>query len=269
MEFARALLQDFGFSVDLAAYGLLCFARLFTFFSFIPTISGDFVPGFVRAAFIFSITPFVAGGVLFGELPPLSTIESILYLLLIKEAVVGAVLGFLVGLPLRMLALVGDFIDNQRGAAIAESFNPTTGDQSALLAQFLTWIAFVYFLAKDGLLYLFRLLTASFELFPVNGWVNLDRITGDAMMTILSDFLAIFAILALPIMLGMFIAEMALAISSRFAQALNVYALAQPVKSAIALAMLVLLVGDMIPTTIQFMSDSAELLLGVPFQGGG
>jgi type III secretion protein T len=52
-------------------------------------------------------------------------------------------------------------------------------------------------------------------------------------------YLGVFAILTLPVMAAMFLAEIALAVASRFAQSLNVFALAQPIKALVAISLLV------------------------------
>ncbi|NBW47551.1 MAG: hypothetical protein EBR46_05370, partial [Betaproteobacteria bacterium] len=84
------------------------------------------------------------------------------------------------------------------------------------------------------------MLGGSFKLLPVDQYAP---ISGDNAWTVLLDmfirYLSVFAILTLPVMAAMFLAEMALAVASRFAQSLNVFALAQPVKALVAISMLV------------------------------
>jgi type III secretory pathway component EscT len=59
------------------------------------------------------------------------------------------------------------------------------------------------------------------------------------MLEMFTRYLSVFAILTLPVMVAMFLAEIALAVASRFAQSLNVFSLAQPIKALVAISLLI------------------------------
>lgn len=261
MEFAQSLANALGITQSTFVVASLVFARMYAFFSIIPTISGEFVPGMVRTVFIISLVPFALGAVPIADEAALAELEGfVLTFMLFKEVIFGTLIGFIAGLPLRILSLAGDIIDNQRGAAIAESFNPSSGDQSALLGQFLSQVVFVYFLVNGGLQFLINLVFASYSFFPPDQLFSFEPLTGDLFWTLLSDFLRLFLVLAMPVMLAMFVAEMGLALSSRFAQAINVYTLAQPVKSGVAIVLIFYMLQDIIKETHEYM-DSVGIAL--------
>jgi type III secretion protein T len=87
-----------------------------------------------------------------------------------------------------------------------------------------------------------NLLGNSFTLAPI-GDVELFHFGNkkllDVMIELFTNYLKLFAILALPVMVAMFMAEVALAIASRFAQSMNVFSMAQPIKAVIAIAMMI------------------------------
>ena len=266
MEFAQSFLAAMGVNEATFTVGALVFARLFAFFAIIPTVSGDFVPGFVRAIFLLSLVPFAVGAAESAIADPDALAQYTgIYLsaMLVKEVIFGIAVGFVIGLPLRILALSGDVIDNQRGAAIAESFNPSSGDQSALLGQFLSQVAFAYFIVNGGFQFLLNVVFASYLVLPVDGMLSLGAISEDLVYSLLTDFLRLFIVLAMPIMLAMFIAEMGLALSSRFAQAINVYTLAQPVKSGVAIVVVFYMLGDIIVKTHEYMDELGLKLFDV------
>jgi len=61
--------------------------------------------------------------------------------------------------------------------------------------------------------------------------------------------------MTLPIMAAMFLAEISLALASRFAQSLNVFSLAQPIKAMVAISMLVTLMPKINRELTVFMND--------------
>ena len=163
-------------------------------------------------------------------------------MLLIKELVIGALMSLIVSLPLRIPEIIGDVIDNQRGAAVTDSFNPTSGEQSSMLGQLLSLTIMTYFLTEGGLNTLVNLLGSSFSLLPVGSVEMLhfgNQKLNDTLTQLLINYLRLFAILALPVMVAMFMAEVALAIASRFAQSLNVFSMAQPIKALLAITMMI------------------------------
>lgn len=261
MEFAQSLAEALGISQTTFVVGGLVFARMYAYFSIIPTISGEFVPAMVRTIFILSLVPFAISAAPMPDEAALADLEGLaLSAMLVKEVVFGTVVGFIAGLPLRILSLAGDIIDNQRGAAIAESFNPSSGDQSALLGQFMSQVVFVYFLVNGGLQFLINLIFASYAMFPPDQVFSFEPLTGDLFWSLITDFLRLFLVLAMPVMLAMFVAEMGLALSSRFAQAINVYTLAQPVKSGVAIILIFYMLPDIIKETHEYM-DSVGISL--------
>lgn len=218
---------------------VLSFARLYGFMSFFPLISGEQVPAMIRAMCCLALTPFV--GLPLLEAGPLAALASqAFFLLLFKEALVGAFMGLVTGLPLRLPEIIGGMIDNQRGSAVTDTYNPTSGGDASLLGQLLSLTMVVYFFSSGGLQQIVLMLGGSFKLLPVDQYTP---ISGDNAWMVLLDmfirYLSVFAILTLPVMAAMFLAEMALAVASRFAQSLNVFALAQPVKALVAISMLV------------------------------
>jgi type III secretion protein T len=225
-------------------YGVLVlvFARIYTFINFLPLIGGDDVPGMVKVILCASLTPFLSFPLLVQGAN--YDIDSPFMLLLIKELVLGALMSLIVSLPLRIPEIIGDVIDNQRGAAVTDSFNPTSGGQSSMLGQLLSLTIMTYFITEGGITSLVHLLGNSFTLAPV-GVVEMIQFGNRELLTVLYDlftnYLKLFAILALPVMVAMFMAEVSLAISSRFAQSINVFSMAQPIKAAIAIGMMIAL----------------------------
>ncbi|MDP4916157.1 MAG: flagellar biosynthetic protein FliR, partial [Haliea sp.] len=82
------------------------FARIYGFMYFFPVSSGEQVPPMVRAIFCMALTPWIA-------MPQLADpefnigLQTLFYALLVKEAVFGAFMGLLVGLPLRLPEIIG------------------------------------------------------------------------------------------------------------------------------------------------------------------
>ena len=272
MEFFQSLIHSLGLTPTSLVTGGLVYARMFGLFSVIPNLSSEFVPGLVRGVFTISLVPFaVATAMPTVDEENIAELEEgmFLILLLMKEVAFGLLIGFLISLPLRILSLVGDVIDNQRGAAIAESFNPSSGDQTALLGQFLSQVVFVYFLVNGGLQFLINFVLASFTFYPIDQLFSFEPISGELFLALISEFLRLFMVLAMPVMLAMFIAEMGLALSSRFAQAINVYTLAQPVKSGVAIVLIFYMLLDIITRTYDYMGDIGEMMFDVPLVAPG
>lgn len=231
-----------GFSVitfDALLILVLAFSRLYGFMSFFPLISGEQVPAMVRAICCLALTPYV-GLPLLGQGLGDGVASQAFFALLFKEGLVGAFMGLVTGLPLRLPEIIGGMIDNQRGSAVTDTYNPTSGSDASLLGQLLSLTMVVYFFTSGGLQQIVMLLGGSFKLLPVEGFVPT---TGENAWQVLLEmfirYLSVFVILTLPVMAAMFLAEMALAVASRFAQSLNVFALAQPVKALVAISMLV------------------------------
>ena len=253
------------FNPSLETYALivLVFARVYTFINLLPLIGGDDVPAMIKTVFCASLTPFLVFPMLEQGLD--KEITAPFYLLLMKELVIGALMSLIVSLPLRIPELIGDVIDNQRGAAVTDSYNPTSGEQSSMLGQLLSLTIMTYFLSEGGLNQLVNLLSNSFTVTPA-GNLNFLQIGNqklyDAVIGLFVDYMKLFSILALPVMVVMFMAEISLAIASRFAQSLNVFSMAQPIKAILAIAMMIPLllkinsaIMDALHKTIKMLSN--------------
>lgn len=241
---------------------MLAFARIYTFWSFLPLVSGDAIPSQAKVMICLGITPFAA-------IPMINdgvriSLEAPVALLLVKEAALGAVIGLMVGLPLRIPEMVGDIIDNQRGAAVTDSFNPSSGENVSMLGQLLSLSIVVYFFTEQGFERLIRVVIATFKLTPVDSFTV--KFEGsdvwETLFGLFIDYLTLFAILALPVMIAMFMAEMALALASRFASSLNVFSLAQPVKALLATSIIITIFPKILDSILKLTDQTIRFFGG-------
>lgn len=244
-----------GLSAEAWPVFILGFARLYGFMFFFPLIGSDQVPPMVRTMLCIGLTPYVAMPELAGPAPD-PEVMKMFYVLLGKEALVGAFLGLLVGLPLRLPEIIGNMIDNQRGSAVTDTYNPTSGSDASLLGQLLSLTMVVYFLSSGGFNQIVSMLAGSFRLLPLDGFAFT---TGESAWSIMLEmflrYLSVFVILTLPVMAVMFLAEISLAVASRFAQSLNVFSLAQPIKALVAISMLITLMPKINREVTSYIQD--------------
>lgn len=221
----------------LAALGLTM-PRMLAVFLLVPLFNRQLLPGMLRGVVAAALC-LVLAPALQVDLAQQRFEGLDLIVLILKEAVIGFMLGFLIALPFWSLEAVGFIVDNQRGASIASSINPLTGHDSSPLGMLFNQAFMVFFLLSGGFVLMLSVLYQSYELWPVLGeWPSFKPSQAPALLTLLDRLVGLAIVLAGPVLVAMFLAEMGLALVSRFAPQLQVFFLAMPIKSALAMLML-------------------------------
>ncbi|KAB0676843.1 type III secretion system export apparatus subunit SctT [Aureimonas leprariae] len=165
-----------------------------------------------------------------------------------KEYAIGFVLGYIVGWIFWAVQSAGAFIDNQRGAAIAASIDPLQGHETSPLGILFSQAFLTYVYVTGAMLPILGLLYQSFELWPATrGLPILSPEFPKLALAVADNALRVMLIVAAPIAAVMFLAEFALAIVSRFAPQVQVFILAMPIKSGLAIFMLIFYFSRLLP----------------------
>ncbi len=209
--------------------------RMLAMFSVLPMFNRQALPGLLRVGTAFAFSVFVVPS-LVDQSMNVTMHGTRLLAVVLKESAIGFFLGFLVALPLWAMDIMGAYIDNQRGASISATINPLTGHDTSPLGELFSQAALVYLLMTGGLLLVLELVYASYQAWPV--YQMLPKFS-DQMPTVLLGLMDrlmwLAVLLSAPVIFSMFLAEVGLGIVSRFVPQLQVFFLAMPVKSAIAI----------------------------------
>lgn len=230
-----------------------------------------FLLGMPRISMILTIAPFFGGGIITGQLR--ATLAFSLYLvlhpaltaqvgemkamglsfsvllggLLAKEAFLGFLMGWLSGILFWTAQAAGDFIDNQRGASMAQATDPLSGDETTPMGSLFFQGSLYLFFSGGAFLAFIGALYASYEVWPATA-VLPEGMLSDARIPLffagqLAWLMSGMIILSGPIVVACLLADVSLALINRAAQQLNVYVLAMPIKSALAAFLLLFYFG--------------------------
>lgn len=218
----------------------LTLPRLLAAFSVLPFLSRPVLPGLIRNSLAISLSV-VTVPIVAGEFPSESVTTLWIGGIVIKEVFLGLGIGYLVAIPFWALGTIGFFIDTQRGATMASAFVPSFGDQTSTLGAMLSQTVTLLFIAGGGFLLFLQAFYQSYQTWPLfSFYPHLDLQQGTAFFLAQLDLLMYLTVfLAGPVVLVMFLVEMALALISRFVPELNVFFLALPIKSGIAVLVLI------------------------------
>jgi type III secretion protein T len=165
-----------------------------------------------------------------------------------KEVALGFVLGYLVGWVFWAVQAAGALIDNQRGSSMASSIDPLQGQETSTLGIAFSQVFLTYAYVAGSVLPVIGLLYRSFALWPATKAMPILSDRFPALMLGVFDQAARFVVItAGPIVAVMFLAEFALAMVSRFAPQIQVFVLAMPIKSGLALFMLIFYFATLLP----------------------
>lgn len=177
------------------------------------------------------------GAVLAAGLPPQSglalTPEAVA-----REFFTGMVLAFGVHVSLAALDMAGRLIDLQMGFYAAGVFDPATSNVVGLMSEFLVLGFLMLFMALDLHHVLLRALAEMLVVVPP-GQGGVALLSPEMGSFLSRQFLAAFLLMS-PVIVGLWLTDVAFAFMSRSMPQANIYFLALPVKVGVGLLLLVL-----------------------------
>lgn len=227
--------------VNYAEVFTLVLIRMSGFFLMTPFLGGRNVPAMVKIGLIFTltilVTPVVATSELVAQYQGIAFAN--LFLIVIKELMVGLTLGLIAAFVFAAVQVGGMFIDMQMGLAMANVFDPATGASTPITGQIKYALTMLLFLGLDGHHGLLTAILQSYTFIPAGGF----QITGELTQVVLQTFSMMFVLgikIAMPVVAALFLTDVGLAILSRAVPQMNVFVVGMPLKIGVGLIMIVL-----------------------------
>lgn len=214
---------------------LLIFVRVLAFFITMPLFSYGTIPMPFKLGFSF----FLAFMMFYTIDTAGFDVNHLFVFLLLKEIVVGAMIGLLAYIILSAVQIAGGFIDFQMGFAIANVIDPQTGAQSPLIGQYFYIIALLFLLSVNGHHLLIDGIYNSYEFIAIDTFVPFGN--ESMIMFIVDTFNSMFLIafqISIPIVGCLFLVDVALGIIARTVPQLNVFVVGLPLKIFVSFAVL-------------------------------
>lgn len=200
-------------------------ARILAFIAAAPLWSTAGIPRRTRLMLGIAITVAIA-----PSLPSMPSVQpgslSGLWVML-QQMLIGIGMGFAARIVFAAFDLAGEFIGTQMGLGFATFYDPLSSSQTPVIAEFIGLIALLLFLSMNGHLLYFATLAQSFSAIPVSAtplgaasWLNLTELG--------SKIFSAGLLLALPVVVALMITNVALAVLTRAAPQLNIFALGFP-----------------------------------------
>lgn len=175
--------------------------------------------------------------------PPLAFFTDESLVMLLRELLLGLILGFALQLVFEVVALGGEILSFSMGLSFARMNDPLRGTQSAVLGNFLQVLAVLSFLALGGHLALVEWLRGSFILQPIGN----TPLNAAMLWPIIQEGSQMFAgalRVALPGVCALLLVNLAFGVMNRAAPSLNMMSVGFPISLTAGLFILGLSLGS-------------------------
>ncbi len=244
------MLENFapmGYPLEVHLFAFILGSTRLMAFIHIAPFMGSSVLGTVRMCVVFALYLVLHPAILptMPQVFPLTGGGLLMIIgLVAKEAFIGFILGWLSGMLFWTMQSAGFFIDNQRGAGMAQGTDPLSQDSSSPTASFFFQCLCFIFYSGGAFFALLATVYSTYVFWPVGQFIPYDFFANHAVMEFFGKSVAKLAadmiLLAAPVVLACLFTDMTLGIINRFASQLNVYILAMGIKSGIASFLLLL-----------------------------
>src|SRR5690625_3336297 len=190
---------------------LLIFARILAFFMMLPIFSYRTIPTMFKIGFSFFLS-LVTMSVLGSTAVQ---VDHLFFMLLLKEVMVGLLIGLIAYIIVSAVQIAGGFIDFQMGFAVANVIDPQTGAQSPLVGQYFYIIALLFLLSVNGHHVIIDGIYNSYHWIPIDGFIQFDQHFADFIIQTFSYMFLIAFQMALPLVGCLFLVDVALGIIAR------------------------------------------------------
>jgi len=241
---------------------LLVLTRITSFMVTIPLFSYRTIPNRLKIGLSFFLSLIITMTL---NVPTIE-LSSLFIMLLMKEVLIGLLIGIVAFMIISAVQLAGSFIDFQMGFAIANVIDPQTGVQSPIIGQLFNILALLFMLSTNAHHLLINGIINSYQYIPIDQ-LSVQFSSGQVVETVIIAFQNMFLIalqMALPIVGSLFLVDVALGIVARTVPQLNVFVVGLPLKIGISFLMILLLLSALFLTIhelIEYMIDVIQKLI--------
>lgn len=235
------------FTVENMEYYLLVLLRISGFIATAPFFSYNTIPARMKAAISIMLTIIVttvvpATAVSYSGVVGFSV-------LVLKETVVGLILGFMCTLCLYIINFSGQIIDMEIGLSMANMFDPTSNVQITVTGNIYNYLLMLMMVVTNMHYYIIRAITDSFQYFGVGKAVFRDGLK-DIVVEFMGNYFLIAIRIVLPVFCCILLVDVILGVLTKAAPQMNMFAVGIQIKVLVGVVILILLVQ-----TIPMISD--------------
>jgi flagellar biosynthetic protein FliR len=164
-----------------------------------------------------------------------------------REVLVGFSLGFVASAAFRAAEIAGRLGDTLRGANVAEILVPTAEERSSPLGVLYLLLATLVFLQIGGVPRLTASLLDSYRVLPVGAGLEAGGVHRAAALVTLASarLIAAGVALAAPVIVALWLTDLALGLVARAAPQVPVYFIGLPLKGLLAIGLVLLTIGTL------------------------
>ncbi|MFD0869176.1 YopT tranlocation T [Chlamydia abortus] len=245
---------------------LLIFCRITSFFLASPVFTARNVPPQFKLGLSFFLTLMAIPAI--GDEP--IPMDGEYFLSIIREILIGLLLGLIANFIFTAVQIAGAFIDVQIGFAMANVMDPMTGVQTPLLGNFKYFIALLLFLTFNGHHLLIQAIVDSYEWVPLSNDFFAHIARGHVSEFLVQAFITAFALafqMAAPLVASLFLVDVGLGVLAKTAPQFNIFVLGIPMKILVGLILLFFFIpgmynlfSDLFKTMFEHMQRMLEIL---------
>ena len=192
---------------------------------------------------------------------------------LLKELFIGFVMGFLAAFPFFVVQSSGSLIVHMRGSSSLQVTDPSTQSQTGPIGILYNYVLILTFYALDGPFLLLSAVGRSFQVLPLNQFINSSFFSINIplwklIISLFSQLMQMALQLAAPSLVGILMAEMFLGIANRLAPNVQIVFLGIPIKSWLGIALLLmawsLVINQMGKESIAWIKTVEKTILYTP-----
>ncbi len=159
----------------------------------------------------------------------------------VKELLVGFIIGFVTTLAFSAVWTAGQILDNQIGFGIINAIDPQNNLQVPLMANFQNLLALLLFFTVDGHHILIQIIFNSYDVVPLGAGIVTDRLSV-GMVRLFADSFSLAVRITIPIIAASLLSVIAFGVLARAVPQINIFIVEIPFKIFIGLVVLLVTV---------------------------
>ena len=240
-------------------YFLLILVRVSCFIYLAPFYGMTNTPGRIKIGLSFFISM-----LLYQLLTPAMALEYDTLLgyavIVLKEAVTGLLLGFVVNICSSIVNLAGTIIDMEVGFSMVTLMDPATKQHTTVSGNFYQYMVMLLLVSTGMYQYILKAFVESYTLIPVNGAVLKTEALMGTMLQFMADSVILGFRICLPVFCVMLMLNAVLGILAKISPQMNMFAVGLQLKVFVGLAIM-FFTASMLPGAADFIFTEMKTMM--------